>query len=911
MENTSRNDMVQTKLQIPQPHPGTIQRTRLLSYLDEGLKRRATLITAPAGFGKSTLLITWIHSLMSWPNPPLISWISLETRDNDPYLFWSYIIAALQRVIPNIGMIGAKLLNSSQPSPIEYVTNSLINDLAKWSNQNANSPDHPGLIIILDDYQEVQSSLIDDALTYFFENLPWGVHGIIASRRDPDLPLARWRARDEITEIRSHDLRFLPHETEAFFRQTMNMEVSEDVVNKLEERTEGWITGLQLAALSLRGHANPAAFIESFSGTHRHILDYLVLEVLDRLSEDERAFLFHTSILQRLHGPLCDAVTLGNNSQFILERFDRQNLFVVPLDEDRRWYRYHNLFAETLQSLWQRSDPSTERTFAFHHRAAIWYQEHKMMADAIDHALAAKDYPKAAHWIEEEMKLSIFRSSFYTLRHWLEKLPEEMIHSSPWLCLSFAGALLGEARFHEVEPWLQVAEANIGNLQNENQVHNPRGLIDAIRATVAINFGDEDNAILLSQSAIQNLSEKDHWARAIVTLNLGDAYSARGEGNQAIQAFSDSIRLSIANSNHTIASVAMASLGILQARQGHLRLAEETLTKAAELPDSAPFSGKAAIYLSEIYLEWNLLEKAERWTQHGIMLCQQWGHQEHLLDGLLVMANIQWAKGNLTELNNCLNQAEAVLRHNLNLRINSSGGPRGQQIHWRAERLAEFKAQISIMNNDLVSAASWANQRKYSVNSVDPWRSATYVKLLIAETRYHDAHTVLHRIIETTQNAGLGWPFLHASVLLVMLLHAENRMEEAQKLLIDILVKAKEEKYCRLFINEGDLMIKLLRTLASYEPIKAYVQKLLHEADRPQLVIKPQNSFLENLPEPLTERELEILCLLAAGKTNAEIASKLYLAIGTVKKHVNNIYGKLGVKTRTQALLKAGEVGLV
>lgn len=908
--------ILRTKLTIPRIQPNTIRRSRLIDQLNAGLNRHVTLLSAPAGFGKTTLLGAWIGSLIDnrMDNAPHVAWVSLDLQDNNPFQFWSYVISSIQSVLPAVGIIGAKLLENTQAPAFDYVVNSLINDLMACVSTDAAQTIRPFLIFVLDDYQEIQDASIHSSLTYFIDNLPPEIHGVIASRMDPPLPLARWRALDQVTEVRATDLRFLKAEAVSFFQNAMSMNLPEAMIDALEERTEGWIVGLQLAALSLRDHPNPQTFLQTFGGTHRHVLDYLVMEVLDHLSEDDRIFLLLTSILQRLNGPLCNALTDRNDSQFILEKFDRQNLFVVPLDEERRWYRYHHLFAETLQNLMERSLHPVHTTIELHRRAAQWYYDHNMIAEAIDHAIAGQDYFSAESWIEHEIKVSLFRSSFYTIRHWLEMLPQAAVHANPILCIAFAGALLGEARFHEVEHWLNAAEAIINEDLSKERDTNYRGWIDAIRATVAINFGDEEKAISLSQSALLHLTDEDRWLRAIVALNLGDAYSSRCLWSKAEHAFFNAIDLCLADGNHSIASVALASLGMLYARQGQLRRAAGTLIKAIELPDSAPFSGKAYIYLSEIQLEWNNLEEAEHSARQGITLCQQWGHQEHLLDGHLALAYIQWAKGSLTDAQAVLDHAEAILHKNMISRPSSPGGPRGQQLHWRAERLAELRAQISLLTGELNEAVNWAKERGFHADSVDPWRAVTFAKLLIKNHQIHEVHLVLDRTRQSTEDTGMIWTYLYASVLLVMLLTTENRHEEAHQLLADLLVKAENEGYCRLFINEGPPMKAMLSALQPQRSVQTYIQRLLQAFKDPRNTrdtIKRDRATHCILPEPLTEREMEILRLLAAGKTNPQIAAELYLAVGTVKKHLNNIYGKLDVTNRTQALLKAGELKLV
>lgn len=907
--NSYQTILLKTKISPPRLQNEIVQRQRLLARLDAHPHPRLTLVSAPAGFGKTTLITDWATRSQDLFHPLSLAWLSLDERDNEPIRFWTYLICSVQTIHEASGAHALELLHSSQPPTMEYILETWINDLSFITNS-----EHP-CFIVLDDYHGITDSSIHEHLAFLIENLPPDVYLFLITRVDPPLPLARWRAKNQLLEIRSTDLQFSLNETADYFTRTIQRDLTPEHIAVLEEKTEGWITGLQLAALSLREVDDPARFIDSFSGSHRHILDYLTDEVLSHLPGETLDFIEKTSILERLSAPICDLLTGRNDSQTVLEKLEANNLFLSASDEERHWYHYHKLFSEMLHNRLKKTRSESEIA-TLHLHASEWFENNALFLEAIEHAILAKAWEKAARLLEDRMENFFLSPEYGTVHRLLQALPDKIIETRPLLCLAKALVHLGDAAFTDVEPWLQKTENAIGFTSDEADRHplTPEiltlfGRIDAIRSTVLYNLGKQSYVIPLAQRAMARLPEDDQMIRCVVALNLGDVFAEQGESVAAEQAFCKSIQAGKASGNYSVAIIAMASFGWLQYSQNRLHAAVRTYQEALQLaarPNGfmLPAAGKAEVQLADILYEQNQLERARQLAEHGILLCKQWGHRAHIIDGYVILSRIRLAMDGPEEALNVLENSQEIrdLEDNRNLAT--------PFLH---NRLNALKAQIQLKLRRNNETAHRAGSRSFVDEPSLRRDERAYAKLLIAEGRFAEAIERLSPLLEHLRILGLNLYVIRVAVLLSLALQADGKTERALEVFKETLRLAEPEGVIRTFLDEIPEVMPLLENAAANGSISGYAGYLLNEAQiGMENSKKADNSSLKQaLIEPLTDRELEVLRLLASGRSNSEIASELFLAVGTVKKHINNIFGKLGVSSRTQALLQAKELDIL
>src|SRR5438270_4288101 len=653
-----------TKLYIPPLRAKVVSRPRLIERLNEGLHRKLTLISAPAGFGKTTLVSEWVEGI---ERPS--AWLSLDEGDNDPARFLTYLVAALQTIAATIGQGVPGVLQSPQPPPPEAMLTALLNDITALSDQ---------FVLVLDDYHVLEAKAVDHALTFLLEHLPPQMHLVIATREDPPLPLARLRARGHLTEVRAADLRFTPSEAAAFLNQVMGLDLSAEDIAALERRTEGWIAGLQLAAISLQGHEDAADFIRSFTGSHHFVLDYLVEEVLGQQSESVQNFLLRTSILDRLCGPLCDAVLLtpSGSGQATLESIEHANLFLVPLDNERRWYRYHHLFADLLrQRLHQRSASSPGDEVAevteLHIRASVWYEDHGLSIEAFHHAAAAHDVARAERLIEGEGMPLHFRGAGAPVLNWLESLPRTALDARPSLWVTYASTLLFGGQHTAVEQKLQAAEAALQGTEPDDRTQDLVGRIASMRATLAVIQHDGETIITQSRRALEYLHPDNLPVRTATTWTLGYAYQLQGDRAAASQAYTEVIAIgkSFGNSIYTLA--ATINLGQLQEADSQLYMAVEHYRRRLQLAGDPPqgMACEAHLGLARICYEWNDLEEASQHVQQSAQLARQILVDTFAACGAF-LARLKLAQGDVSGAAAALDEAEAfVQRHRFVFRM--------------------------------------------------------------------------------------------------------------------------------------------------------------------------------------------------------------------------------------------------
>ena len=892
-------------------------RPRLGKLLTEGMSRKLTLISAPAGFGKTTLLSEW--RMMHLGSEYLLAWVSLEEADNDPMRFLSYLIGALQAIEMDVGEAVLASLHSPQPPPVKSALTGLINEIATIPNDFA---------LVLDDYHLMANEAVHDATTFLLEHLPAQAHLIIASRTDPLLPLARLRVRGQMIEIRAEDLRFTPEETAAFLRGAIGLDLPEEAVVALEERTEGWIAGLQLAALSMRGREDVSGFIAAIKGSSRYVLDYLAEEVLRRQPEDIRAFLLQTSILDRLSGPLCDAITDRAGGQEMLERLERTNLFTIPLDEERRWYRYHHLFSEFLRDRLHRIQPDQE--LRLHRKASSWYEHNGLVREAVDHALTAADLETATRLVEENFRAMLAHGEATLLLNWMEALPEELLRSRPRLCIPRAWAWLLTGKLEAAELCVQDLERmvdadisrppdEIGVSTSDEESAAVSGEAAAIRAFIVRNRGDVLHSIELSRRALGLLRDDNFTLRGIVALNLGGAYSMSGDLASANATLAEAITASRRANNPFGVLLAMRELAELQMMGGSLHRAADLYRQALRLAEQQPFpaAGLAHVGMGELLYEWNDLDGAMHHLAEGIELGERGGSTSIVFPGHALLARIKWARGDLDGAVRII-QEDEWSTHSMNLSSRD------------LNRIAAHGARLKLAQGDVDTAAWLLGQRSISaddhINHLNVFEQVMLARVLIARGEHDAALTLLGRSLgwaESTGSMGIA-----IEVLAVEALAGAARGDEARAMtaLVRALSLAEPEGYVRTFVDEGEPMAALLseflraqrtqRLPSSQDASIEYVDALLAvfrrlsgsralsiRADTPQTA--------QPLPEPLSERELEVLRLVAAGKSNREISGQLFVTVDTVKKHLTHIFGKLGVRSRTQAVARARELGLI
>ena len=862
------------------------------------------LISVPAGFGKTTLLSEWVAGC----GRP-VAWVSLDKADNDPARFWAYVIFALQTAHPNVGEAALAALQSPQPPPIEMPLTSLINEIAEI-------PDP--LVLVLDDFHMITGHQVHDGITFLVDNLPPQMHLVLSSRANPPWPLARMRARREITELRVDDLRFTPAEAAAFLNDVMGLGLSAEEIATLDTRTEGWIAGLQMAALSMQGRTDVTAFIKAFSGSHRFVLDYLVEEVLDRQSSAIQAFLLKTSILDRLTALLCDVVTDSNDSQTILIQLEQANLFLVPLDDERRWYRYHRLFADLLRSRLQQTQADQVPTL--HCRASEWYEKNDLIAEAVSHALTAGDIERVARLVEGNALAMMDRGELTTLVGWLDALPDEVVCSRPWLCVAHAWVLAYAGQADAVEPLLRDAEKALDGFDQaaKADVEGQRiaGHIAAIRTYVAGLRGDMSRSAELAREALERLSEEDLMARGWTALMLGFALRYKGDLVGAAHALAEATAISqMAGDSHVVMLV-LCELAALQFLQGRLHKAAATCRDALQSADEyarrggqrLPVTGYAYARMSNVLREWNDLEAALRHAREGLELCKQWRQADALLEGYIHLARALQAIGDADGALSAIQEAKQVA---------SDVSP------WFVVYAEAYEARLWLAQGDVATAALWAQESGLSIDDDLSFQYEfiyrTLARILVTQSRsdptgrlLDEALGLLAQLLQVVEVVGAMGSAIEILVLQAMALQAQGEGDQALTALERALSLAEPEGFVRIFIDEGAPMGRLLRQAIAHGSAADYAGKLLAALEKET---KDERQIEQPCPsplvEPLSERELEVLRLLTTHLSSTEIAKELCISVNTTRSHIKNIYSKLNVHRRVEAIQRAEELELL
>lgn len=897
-----------TKLYIPVPRTKAVIRPRLMDRLNEGLDRKLTLISASAGFGKTTLVSEWVAGC----DRP-VAWLSLDAGDNDFTRFLTHLVAALQTIAENIGGSVVSALQSPQPQPIDSMLTILLNEISAIPNK---------FVLVLDDYHVVDAKMIDDALIFFLEHLPPQMHLVIATRENPQLPLGRLRARGHLTELRAADLRFTPGETAAFLNQVMGLSLAVEDIAVLETRTEGWIAGLQLAALSIQGREDIPAFIRAFAGHNRYILDYLVEEVLQRQPDHVRSFLLQTSILDRLHGPLCDAVTGQKEGNARLEALERGNFFLVPLDDRRRWYRYHHLFAEVLSAHLRADQP--DQVAALHRRASMWHDQHGSPADAIRHALAAEDFKRAADLVELALPAMQRNRQEASVLGWLKALPDKVVCCRPVLSAGYAWALLScdktEAaldRLRDAERWLETTADSRERLEapsagmvvvDEAAFHGLPGTIALYRAAHAQALGDIPAAMKYARRVLDLVPEDDHLRRGSATALLGLASWTNGDLESAYRTFADgmaNVQAAGGISDVIGGSIALAEISIAQGRlRQAMRDYERGLQLAIEQGDPL-LRGTADMYvgMSELCRERDDLHTAAQHLLKSKDQGEQAGFPQNRYRWRVAMARIREAQGDLDGALNLLHEAELLYVSNFFPNVRP---------------IAALKTRVRVAQGRLGEAFGWAREHGLSVRDdlsyLREFEHITLARVLLARYKSDRAHLsvlevlgLLERLLQAAEEGARTGSAIEILILQALAQQMQGAIPAALVPLERGLTLAEPEGYVRIFADEGQPMEALLKSALKQGIARNYVRRLLAAFSK----IEGKTSVNQVLSEPLSERERDVLRLLRSDLSGPDIARELGVSVNTLRTHTKNIYDKLEVNNRRSAVRRAEKLDLL
>ena len=891
-ESEIATPLLTTKLYIPPVRSELVSRPRLIQRLNAGLYRKLTVISAPAGFGKTTLLSEWATGC----GQP-VAWVSLDKGDNDPARFWAYFVAALQIIRADIGEAALAMLQApgvagaTTPPPIEALLTTLINEITEISDPFA---------LVLDDYHLlIDAQPIHDALVFLLDHLPPHMHLVIATRADPPLPIARLRGRGQLTELRLTELRFTTDEAAAFLNQVMGLGLSAEDIIALETRTEGWIAGLQMAAASMQGRKDIASFIQALTGSDRYILDYLIEEVFQRQPDRVQTFLLQTAILDRLTATLCNAITNRDDGQSTLEMLERANLFIVPLDNQRRWYRYHRLFADLLRSRLRRAHADLVPTL--HRRASEWYEQSGLTAEAIEHSLAAEDFERAADLIEQVAEATLMHSEITTFLGWVDALPDELVRVRPSLCVFHAWSLLLSGRsLDAVESRLQDA-ARLGDV----------GKVAPLRALVAVYQGQMTRAAELSRRALERLSEDDLFLRSIAAWILGLSQLTDGDLTVGSQALEEVVKMSQQVGNVMITVTAISHLAKLRMRQGRLHEAKATYERALELATDRqgrplPIAGEALMGLGNLLCEWNELKTATRYLIEGIELTKRWG-EAPAMDGYIALARVRQAQGDVDGARDAIQKAQQ-------LAIKTDATELDDLV------VALEQARLWVAQGNIKAAMRWVEERGVRDDATEledfisshlrKYEHLVLSRVLIKQSHPGEALALLEPLLTRMEQQGRIDLMIEIQALKALALQAQDDLAQAMTTLERALSLAEPGGFVRVFVDEGEPMAQLLYQAAARGIAPQYAGKLLAAFPAAEPPAKPRQPHMEMI-EPLSEREIEVLQLIAEGLSNREIAQKLFLSVNTVKVHTYNIYSKLSVHSRTQAVAQARVLGVL
>lgn len=913
--------LLNTKIFVPTRRPNLVPRPHLIQRLDVGLQvgRKLSLVSAPAGYGKTTLFLEWINTLRE--RGVDVSWLSLDEEDNDPVRFWTYWVSALQKVFPNgknnIGITALGALQSPNIPDIETLLIGLINEIMELSGQ---------VVLVMDDLHLITDTRIQDGLSFLVENLnpiPRGLHLGIATRTDPPWPMARLRSRNELTEIRAFDLRFNREETQQFFHLATGYQFKPETVQALDQRTEGWVAGLQMAAISIQqrhmqsGLGSVAGFVESFSGSNRFVLDFLIEEVLSQQPPDIQEFLYKTSILRRMSAPLCNAVTGRSDSQQVLERLDRMNLFMVTLDDKRLWFRYHALFADLLRS--RQGSYLGSELVDLNNRASLWFEENGWLGEAVQHALEAENFERVAALVETNAFKILDVGGMATLLSWLKQIPESIRQARPRLGIAYAWVLVYAGELDAGENILQHIESDIQDLRSVDYEWT-LGQLNSIRAYTAWIKADGEAAVDYAHQALLHLPGQEITMRAFVTNTMAQALVQNDELARASEMRQDAMNWGLQSGNAHVYYLAASGQAFILIQMGKLSEAEAICLRAlafaqeqVERPGGqSPALAQIYSMLSTVYLWRNELEQALEFAQKGLELGKRWAQVDTLTLNYVYLGITLLSAGDLVGMSEAIQNAKRV-----GLSISS----------WFESIILTLEAEYNLAKGNLVEAERWLKQQGMDIH--DPLPQAkrngyrTLARILSMRGEWEEASILLERLIQVSEKSG-GIGFLISVLTMQSVVLAElGRQDEGLELLEKALHLAQPELIRFPFIRAGNGIVPLLYRAASGDIAPDFAKELIEIflPDRGRMQVLPGSGIRTGTDrskeaelgyiEPLTEREVEVLRLLDSSLSVPEIADELYIAASTVRSHTRSIYAKLDVHGRIEAVYRAKELGLM
>jgi LuxR family maltose regulon positive regulatory protein len=878
--------LLRTKFFVPLIRSTHITRPRLTNLIDSGLDRTLILVSAPAGYGKTTLVSNWLKE-----KKILSAWLSLDGGDNDPIRFLQYLVAALMPIAPGITDDAFGMLQGSLPAQFEGVINLLSNELASFPEP---------FVLVLDDFHVIHSEAVQKILAYFLEHLPPQMHLALLSRTDPLLPLSRLRVRNQLLDIRADQLRFTLDEIAAFLNEAIGLTLSANDLSAIETRTEGWIAGLQLAALSMQGSQDIHGFVSAFTGSHHYVMDYLVEEVLKNQPKKVSDFLLQTSTLDRLCGPLCEAVVEAGTTepvdgQSLLETLEEMNLFVIPLDEERHWYRYHHLFADVLRKRLEHQHP--QLLPKLHRRASQWYEQNGFIAESVQHAIAAGDQDRAAQLIEQNGCFLLMSGEVATLLNWADAIEFES-ETRPWLAIQKAWALALTGELERVEPTLQAPEKLLAPLEHTVEVRTLLGTIAAARAHCANSQGDTHAAAEYARQSLELLpdcSSISQSIRSVAVSILGDAGWINGDLEEARGAYTDAIRIGREAGNLNMVIIANSNIADILMRQGQLHRAADTYTQTLQMavrPDGqrSPLAAKLFAGMGKLSYEWNRLNEVEQYIRQCMELSQTWGDLSQQAYAYAMQARLELARNKPEQAQEALRRVEQL----------AAGHPLSP--HWSIQVKFEV-ARVWMAQGNLEDIFQSIQQRGLQIKDEIPYREESdyilLLRVLLAQGDYEAAVILSDQMCQLAKKTGQGGLVIEALVLQALAFQGRKETAQALEVLEKALTLAQPEGYVRVFLDEGEAMTRLLCLAQSRKVGNSYAAALLAMIGNIPAMKAPS---MQLLIEPLTAREVEVLKLINTGCSNQDIADQLFISIPTVKRHISNIYGKLGVKSRTQAL---------
>lgn len=878
--------ILSTKLYIPPLQPKTVFRNSLIEQLNKGAKRKLTLISASAGFGKTILLCQWVENY-EYP----VGWISLDEEHNDIIRFLLYLLGAIQSVKANIDESIIGMLLSPQPPPYKTILTLLINEIANFEDDFS---------LILDDYHLIDSKEVDDALIFLLENMPSQMHLIISTRADPHLPLARLRARGQMVEIRANDMRFNQSEIAEFMNQIMELNLYEENIYALEIRTEGWITGLQLAAISMQGNNDISGFIESFTGSNRYIIDYLAEEVLNKLSKNVQEFLLRTSVLDRMCGPLCDEIFPNNDvlGQETLEYLEKINMFVIPLDDQRRWYRYHHLFAEILRQRMSTSNIIVKKNKDtniedLHLLASNWYEKNDLYVEAFGHAARTKDIERAQRLIKGNGIPLQYLGGLMPILDWLGSLKKEVLDANPSLWVTYSSTLCMAGKIDTVEDKLIAAEAALKGRERDDFVRNLIGTIASSRAFLAVIQRKTQTVLSQSKIALEYLHPDNIAVRTSNNWMRGMAYHSQGNLDAARSTLEETISICNSTGNFVVGISAASVLGEVYEEKNELNLAATTYQNVIKAQGNMPLPAAAYfshIGLARIFYEWNDIETSLKHCQKCVELSTQLVNTDIIIACQVFLARIKISCKDYNAATTILEKAINTIKLNNFIK--------------RVSDVVSVQVLILIKQGNLSKAYRIA--KEYNIPIYE-------ARVRLAEHDGDRAIKLLEPLLVDAKKAGREDKRLEILILLSLGYHITDNIEKSKKLLGKAMSLSESNGFIRSFIDEGEKAAEILKQTSVIGKLQDYKNKIL-EAFTSDKTRNEETSFSSS-PQPLIEdlskREFEVLQLIAQGLSNREICEKLFLAIDTVKGHNRRIYGKLGVNNRTSAIRKASSLGII